>query len=58
MQAHIDQANNSISITWNINAQSKYDKMSKEQLMSKNLKGWALSHSKILAKVQKAKFLE
>lgn len=58
MQAHIDEASNSISITWNTNASSKYDKMSRNELMSKNLKGWALRNPRILTKALKVKFLE
>ena len=58
MKAHIDGASNSISITWNTNASSKYDKMSRSELTAKNLNGWALRNPRILAKAQKTKFLE
>lgn len=58
MQAHIDEANNSISITWNTNASSKYDKMNRAELHVKNMKGWAFRNPIILKKAQQAKFLE
>lgn len=58
MAAHIDESANTISITWNTNAQSKYDNMSKEQLFQKNFKGWATKNKSILKKIGAQKFLE
>lgn len=58
MAAHIDESANTISITWNTNAQSKYDNMSKEQLLQKNFKGWATTNKKILKKIGAQKFLD
>ena len=58
MKAVIDETANTIAITWNVNAASKYDNMSKQQLFQKNFKGWATKHPKILQKVWEPKFLE
>lgn len=58
MAAHIDESANTISITWNINASSKYDGMSKNELFNKNFKGWATTNKKILQKISQQKFLE
>jgi hypothetical protein len=58
MKAVIDETANTISITWNVNAVSKYDNMGKKELFQKNFKGWATRNKKILQKVAQQKFLE
>ena len=58
MKALIDESANTIAITWNVNAVSKYDKMSSEELLQKNFKGWATKNKKILKKMALNKFLD
>ena len=58
MKAVIHETANTISITWNINAASKYDNMTEKQLFEKNFKGWATTNSKILQKISQQKFLD
>ena len=50
MKAIINENENTISITWNTNAKSKYDKLSQQELFELNFKGWATTHPKILNK--------
>lgn len=40
MEAHIDKAANTISITWNTDAKSSYDALSPAELLAKNYVGW------------------
>ena len=58
MKAVIDETANPISITWNVNAASKYDNMSQNELFQKNFKGWATTNKKILTKAGMQKFLD
>lgn len=41
MKAHVDKDKNTISITWDTSAASKYDDYSNEQLFDLNYHGWA-----------------
>lgn len=43
MKAHINSARN-ISITWDVNAQSAYDNVPRDELVRMNAKGWAATY--------------
>ncbi len=58
MKAVIDKSANTIAITWNVHAASKYDEMSSEELLQKNFKGWATKNKNILQKMALNKFLD